>query len=723
MKMKRYLIAAGLVLALGVAGVVFAALPRAAAASVEPVWVEDNPSCTDLGYDFGYKVDPPSAGTYTFPDGVNTVTVTTDGIYFGWTSTLGIDAVIVKGGPDANLYVYDPPTESFGDAGLHSPINPSNGQPYGLSHIEFCYDYEVEVTKDAHTTFTRTWHWTIDKSVTPAVWDMFTGDSGASQYTVAVTKTGYTDSDWAVNGTITIHNPAPVAATIASVTDVVSGGIPATVNCGVSFPYSLAAGGTLYCTYSTALPDGTNRTNTATVTTSGVVGGGEATADVIFGDPTTVVNNTINVTDTYAGSLGAFSDSGSVSYTRTFTCGADAGTHGNMATITGTGQSDSASVTVNCYTLVVMKRADTSLTRTWTWTIDKLADQTDLLLSAGQLFQVNYQVTVDATSADSDWAVNGTIWVNNPAPIPATINAVSDVVSPAIAASVDCGVSFPYSLAAGGTLTCTYNADLPNADPRTNTATATLQNYDYDYLLNAAANGTTDFSGSALVDFSGAFVSHVDECIDVSDTNLVFLGTVCAAAAPHTFTYSLWFGLHPDADVILECGYNEWPNTASFVTNDTGATGSDSWLVTADVACDYGCTLTPGYWKTHSEFGPAPYDDTWALLPSGASTPFFLSGQSYYEVLWTSPGGGNAYYILAHAYIAAGMNFLNGASSTPEVDAAFAEATGLFNTFTPAQVADAKGKKGNTLRAQFIALAYTLDQYNNGYIGPGHCSE
>ena len=45
----------------------------------------------------------------------------------------------------------------------------------------------------------------------------------------------------------------------------------------------------------------------------------------------------------------------------------------------------------------------------------------------------------------------------------------------------------------------------------------------------------------------------------------------------------------------------------------------------------------------------------------------------------------------------------------------------LFNTYTPAQVASMK--PNNAVRQQFIALAVTLDDYNNGYTGPGHCSE
>ncbi len=85
-------------------------------------------------------------------------------------------------------------------------------------------------------------------------------------------------------------------------------------------------------------------------------------------------------------------------YEHTFTCDTDEGTHNNTATIVETDQSDSASVTVNCHSLQVSKNANTALTRTWTWTIDKSADQTNLLLSEGQLFTVNYEVEVSATS-------------------------------------------------------------------------------------------------------------------------------------------------------------------------------------------------------------------------------------------------------------------------------------------------------------------------------------
>ena len=158
---------------------------------------------------------------------------------------------------------------------------------------------------------------------------------------------------------------------------------------------------------------------------------------------------------------------------------------------------------------------------------------------------------------------------------------------------------------------------------------------------------------------------------------------------------------------------------SGFITYPDGYTTHKYTLIRFDIEPTGGCTLTPGYWKTHSEFGPAPYDDTWAQLPNGASTTFFFSEKSYYQVLWTAPRG-NAYYILAHAYIAAKLNKLNGADFTA-AQAAFTAATVLFSNpiNTPAYIGSLKGN--NPVRQQFISLAGILDNYNNGIIGPGHC--
>jgi hypothetical protein len=588
------------------------------------------------------------------------------------------------------------------------------------------------VTKTVTGHWDRYLDWTVEKEAVPESVDIFVGDEQEIKYDVTVSQVGYTDV-YRVSGQIVIENDCSdtddKTAYIEYVDDAIEYNVGGT---WIEFhrerirgEFTIPTCGTEYVDYDFEFTPPAGVTQFRNVAHVGLTN--HAPPPGVFKDflyratfnlpsSPTLHDECVDVSDSYAGYLGQVCGEGaSQTFTYYRTVSYDApGTYYVENTATADGQQATKKVTVKVWDLDVSKDADTSFNRYWTWTIDKTGDQTELTLSVGQQFLVNYSVTVGATSTDDDWAVNGTISVMNPAPMAAMINSVSDVVSDVGAASVDCGVSFPYSLAAGGTLNCTYSADLPNANSRTNTATATLQNYAYDYQLNATPDGTTDFSGTAGVAFGTTPADEIDECIDVSDTYAGFLGTVCYGDAPKTFTYSRWIGPYDT------CGDYTVENTASFVTNDTSATDSDGWTVTVHVPCVGGCTLTPGYWKTHSEYGPAPYDDTWASI--GEDTPFFLSGQTYYEVLWTPPTGGNAYYILAHAYIAAELNFLNGADPSAAQDA-FDEATDLFNTYTPEEVAGLKGKVGKELRAQFIDLAEILDDYNNGYIGPGHCSE
>jgi len=132
-----------------------------------------------------------------------------------------------------------------------------------------------------------------------------------------------------------------------------------------------------------------------------------------------------------------------------------------------------------------------------------------------------------------------------------------------------------------------------------------------------------------------------------------------------------------------------------------------------------GCTRSQGYWKTHSEYGPAPYDSTWAELEAGADTPFYLSEQHYLTVLWTPPIRGNAYYILAHQFIAAQLNILSGAPAPVAVQEAMTAAESLFISYTPAEIGALAGN--NDTRQMFIDLAWTLGSYNEGGLGVPHC--
>jgi hypothetical protein len=120
---------------------------------------------------------------------------------------------------------------------------------------------------------------------------------------------------------------------------------------------------------------------------------------------------------------------------------------------------------------------------------------------------------------------------------------------------------------------------------------------------------------------------------------------------------------------------------------------------------DEGCTLTQGYWKTHhAGAGVEALDIPWPV-----SEDTQLCGSTWLDILWTAPAG-NGWFILAHQAIATQLNVASGASTTPEVDQALADAWSLLEnncqTLPPAQVSE---------------LTTVLDDYNNGLIGPGHC--
>jgi hypothetical protein len=121
--------------------------PSVRAASVAPIFpggtLGSNPTCSDLAAAYGNgqtwleleKIDGmPADGTY------GEITISdVSGQTFSWSSTVGVDAVLVKAGNDNHaVYVYAPTAdsaESFGDTNL------THGQnQQGTSHVSFCYD-------------------------------------------------------------------------------------------------------------------------------------------------------------------------------------------------------------------------------------------------------------------------------------------------------------------------------------------------------------------------------------------------------------------------------------------------------------------------------------------------------------------------------------------------------------------------------------------------------
>jgi hypothetical protein len=272
-----------------------------------------DPSPTDLKYSYTFKGDP--AGTCTSHD--NTATFTT---------------------------------------------NTSGSTDSASQSVQVCVGADLQVSKDATPSFLRTYSWSISKTVDKTLVKQV-GGSATFNYTVTVNQTGFTDSGWKVDGTITVTNPNDWEPITTNVSDAVDNGGSCTVTGGtnVSVPASSSVYPTYECTYSSA-PTSSSGTNTATATwDAGAAYTPDAsatgTATFAFSTPTSTKYKTATITDTFNGkttTLGTVTATDSMPFaSKTFTYSRTVSvpqygcvTYPNTAKIVETGQYSSKSVQV-----------------------------------------------------------------------------------------------------------------------------------------------------------------------------------------------------------------------------------------------------------------------------------------------------------------------------------------------------------------------------------------
>ena len=366
---------------------------------VVPVPMNGNVTCADLNADevhfptvtssLGLKIQPVANGTYTLTsssgtllggapeDPNNSITLSgVSGSNFNWSATLDIQAVIVKGGPDSNTFVYFP--EDTADTGLHAPINPGTGQPYGLSHVTFCHNYDLNATINAQVDYTRYYYWTLDKQASPTTRSGFAGQDLTYDYTVTAAWDYYEDADWAVGGDVEVSNPTPY--TVDFTVDGTFDSTVLTIDCPT---YTLDPNEETTCSielYPGSNPDGETITIDVTSLTPDV-NSATATDTLVTGLPTTVVNDTVNLHDTWPWSetgihdeLGVAFEYRQFDYSRTYTCPTNLslytnGTYSteivNRADIDETGQYAEATVEAICYIPTAAKTAIGTSGQSW----------------------------------------------------------------------------------------------------------------------------------------------------------------------------------------------------------------------------------------------------------------------------------------------------------------------------------------------------------------------
>lgn len=394
----------------------------------------------------------------------------------------------------------------------------------------------------------------------------------------------------------------------------------------------------------------------------------------------------------------------------------------NTATASGDYFKNYVNATDSCtstvWDIAVSKTANTRYTRDFDWSIGKTADPFEVYpvdeqtgnplldFCAGSALPLDFQIVVDQTYTDSAWGVSGTITVSNPAPIDATLLSVVDVISGGFNATVSCPA---FVVPAGGSLVCTYEAPLADAEQRINTATATL------------TNGHS-VSGTADVVF-GSPTTVIDGTVTVTDTVTCPAGFTCTPSGPFTFsaagtqTYSSTI-----TNVDAMCGsFYDIANVVTIV--ETGQSAGASAVIKT-CACGHGCTLTIGYWKTHAGFTGrnadvvSQYLPVWLGTAGGAKSLQVTTAQQAVNVLSMKTYGepSNGITKLYAQLLAAKLNVLNGASSDDiSKELAKADAFLAMYDYTAWYTLKANVKK------DIINWMSTFDAYNNGLVGPGHC--
>lgn len=237
----------------------------------------------------------------------------------------------------------------------------------------------------------------------------------------------------------------------------------------------------------------------------------------------------------------------------------------------------------------------------------------------------------------------------------------------------------------------------------------------YSGVITVWNSGAIDTVGFAVSDFIE--YKPGNKWVKAFDVNIVypvgFDGVIPAGTTKETataFTYS------EDGDPLEGFIRN---NALLTITNHSGQLGkafgpNPKATYEGDVPpppCgdNGGCTYTQGYWGNKPDVvWPAPY---------ARGDVFFLSGQTWQEVMDTPVNVSQGYYQLAHQYVAAVLNKANGAPVPIGVQTTLDLAAAWLAANSPSACT---GPGSCGLQKDWAA---TLDLYNNGEYpeGPGHC--
>ncbi|MCS6964153.1 hypothetical protein [Thermoflexus sp.] len=365
---------------------------------------------------------------------------------------------------------------------------------------------------------------------------------------------------------------------------------------------------------------------------------------------------------------------------------------------------------------------------TYDWSVEKTVMPDALTLGRGEWGEVHYTITATRhMAAEEERAgVRGSICVTNTGERATEGLAITDVVeyknppavtdwTPFITVTVDVHVNpvldpgesycYPYEISF---------TPLPGVTQYRNHAIVTILNHS-GWLPddpNCPGPAKCPFGPEPKEGFSLPTQPtrvEIDESATVRDEEHCPSGFACmpSATGPWAFSDSGSVSFHKTITNVSACDVKAvLHNVATLTESDTHETRKAEAVVHLTAPpCPVGCVLTQGFWKTHPDAWPKGHHP---------NDLFFRSGKTWMQVLWTAPRG-DAYYILAHQYIAAVLNVANGAVPPREVAEVIYKAGEWFAANFPGV------SPSSEVGRMLIRWSEVLAAFNEGWMGVPYC--
>ncbi|WP_204287408.1 hypothetical protein [Microbispora amethystogenes] len=346
-------------------------------------------------------------------------------------------------------------------------------------------------------------------------------------------------------------------------------------------------------------------------------------------------------------------------------------------------------------------------TKTYAWNVTKSADPTSLDLTPGQSGDVTYTVGLTRDNGTEAAYIAGEVCITNGGAVATeSLTSIINVTKPpstAVVASKPLDTSGHPVLAPGESRCYGYEVAVPSP-PDTGKAYKVTADTS---ITNHSGHLGTPFGPNTSDSFSWpSSITPVHDKVSVDDSMQGNLGTFSGSAET---TYTRTFTCD-DAGVQT--------NTATLTHTDDNTAGPSA-TATVTVNCTTpppaGCTLTIGYWKNHTQ-AMAPKLPIWLGTPSGQSSQKVTTTNEAVAILNFNGAASNGINKLRGQLLAAKLGIAGGADGSA-VSGSIADADAFLATHAPSSWNSLSKAERNDVNL----LATTLDNYNNGIIGPGHC--